>query len=181
MDKSRPRDKGVEARHHASYVPKLSLEERNRRWLLIRERMVIEGLDCLFLVGNDSHWDMGMANMRYVTHVGSKADGFAVFPIEGDPVVWAQFPFQHTQSGSRYRYTQDWVSDIRPFIGPAPVASFLKEQGYERATIGLVGMKSAMMTDIIPASTYALIHKELPDARIIDATSLIEYIRMIKS
>ena len=172
---------GEEAGHHASYVPKLSLQERDRRWLLIRERMVLDGLDCLLFVANDSRFDMGLANMRYVTHIATKHDGFAFFPMEGEPVAWALSAFQHIPSGSSYLYTQDWVTDIRPSVGTAPVVSFLKERGYERATIGLVGMRSAMNIDIIPVSAYEYIRRELPHARIVDATLLIEDLRRIKS
>ncbi len=171
----------MEFRHHASYVPRLSIVERDRRWRAIRERMAMDGLDCLLLVGSDSRFDMGLANLRYVTHIANKHDGFAVFPVEGAPVVWAQSAFQHIQSGSTYLYNQDWVGDIRPSVGPAPVVDFLKEQGYEHATIGLVGMRSAMNIDIIPVSTHSYICQELPGAEIVDATELIEYLRMIKS
>jgi Xaa-Pro aminopeptidase len=168
-------------RHHASYVPKLSLQERDRRWSLIRQSMARDGLDCLLFIANDSRFDMGLANMRYVTHIATKHDGFAFFPAQGEPVAWAQSAFQHIPSGSSYLYTQDWVTDIRPSVGVAPVIRFLKQSGYERSTIGLVGMRSAMNIDIIPLSTSEYLRAELPHARIIDATLLIEDLRTIKS
>lgn len=167
--------------HHASYVPRLSIAERDRRWSLIRERMAVEGLECLLIIGNDSHWDMGMANMRYVTHIGSKTDAIAIFPLEGEPIVWTQLRMQHIPSGSRYLHTQDWVRDIRPISGPAPIVGVLREKKYDRGKIGLVGMKSPIMTDIVPWSTYEYFRKGLPDATFVDATILVEYLRIIKS
>src|SRR5512139_1971493 len=104
-------------RHHASYVPRLSLQERNRRWLSIREMMAIQGLDCLLLVGNDRFWGLGMTNMRYLTHIGSQMAGFAVFPVEGEPVVWTGVPHMNSPT-SIYCYNQDWVNDIRVNFGP---------------------------------------------------------------
>ncbi len=181
MEKDKYEKSTTEVKHHASYLPRLSLAERNRRWVRIRELMAIEGLKCLLIIGNDSHWDMGMANMRYVTHIASKPDAFAVFQFEGDPIVWTKLPYFHIPYGSRYLYTQDWVNDIRPNTGVAPIIDFLKSQGYHREKIGLIGMRSAITTDIIPMSIYNYIQKALPDAKIIDSTSLIEYLRMIKS
>jgi len=177
--KSGNKETGV--RHHASYVPRLSLEERDRRWHLLRQRMVVEGLDCLLLYGNDVKWGQGMANVRYVTHIGSSLGAFVVFPMVGEPVVWVELAHQHIPS-SRYCFTQDWVKDIRPEEGPAPVVNFLKEQKYDRSTIGLVGMTTNVMRyDVIPAGIPEYFRKELPSANIVSATGLVNYLRLIKS
>lgn len=181
MEKSKSGSKETKARHHASYVPMLSLAERDRRWQMLRERMVVEGIDCLLLVGNDIKWGMGLANMRYVTHIGSSSGAYAVFPMTGEPVVWADLPHQHIPS-SRYCFTQEWIKDIRPDGGPAPVVSFLRENKYERSTIGLVGYSgTALAGDIIPAGVYNYFYKELPDANIVTATGLVNHLRVIKS
>ena len=74
------------------YYPQLSLEERNRRWRELRKRMIFAGIDALLFLGNDLRWDMGMANLRYVLQIGSKMGAWALFPIEGDPVVWHSVP-----------------------------------------------------------------------------------------
>lgn len=167
--------------HHASYVPRMSLEERDRRWRMIRERMFVEGLDYLILVGNDAFMDMGMANVRYVTQIASKFGAFVVFPLVGEPAVWAGLSMLH-QPVCRYKYTQNWVSDIRPKEGPEPVVKYLKERGYEGSKIALIGVVSKLMYgDIIPANVYNYFHKELPDANVIDATGWMEYFRIIKS
>jgi Xaa-Pro aminopeptidase len=167
-------------RHHASYVPRLSLEERNRRWLEIREKMAIQGLGCLLLVGNDRFWGLGMTNMRYLTHIASQMAAMAVFPVEGEPVVWTGPPHMNTPT-SIYRHTQDWVKDIRVDLGPGPVVEYLKEQKYDRGAIGLVGFGSSLVGDIIPHAVYDYFQKELPGAKIVNATYLLEQLRMIKS
>ncbi|MFC2013368.1 M24 family metallopeptidase [Chloroflexota bacterium] len=135
----------------------------------------------MLFYANDCHFGMGMANLRYMTHIASKADAFAVFPVDGDPVVWVETPWHHIPDGSLYRYTQDWVKDIRPNTGPTPVASFLRDQQYDHGTIGLVGMTTAVGGDINLAPIYDYFHRELPDAKIIDVTGLMDYLRMIKS
>src|SRR5262245_42374944 len=74
--------------HHMDHLPRLSLAERDRRWGLVRERMVDDGIEALILVGSDVFYDMGMANVRYLTHIADKSGALVVFPVEGDPVVW---------------------------------------------------------------------------------------------
>jgi Xaa-Pro aminopeptidase len=167
-------------KHHASYVPRLSLEERNRRWAAVRKEMASQGLNCLLMVGNDRFWGLGMTNVRYLTHIGSQMAAFAVFHAEGDPVVWSGPPHMNTPT-SIYCHTQDWVKDIRVDFGPGPVVDYLKEHHYDRATIGLVGFGSSLVGDIIPHSIYEYFQKELPNAKIVNATPLLEQLRMIKS
>jgi Xaa-Pro aminopeptidase len=168
-------------RHHASYVPSLSLEERDRRWELLRKRMLVDGLDCLFLYGNNIKWGMGMVNVRYVTHIGCGAGAFAVFPIVGEPVIWTDLAHQHIPS-HRYLHTQNWIKDIRPDKGPGPVVEYLKEKNYAKSNIGLVGYSAGIMSgDIIPATVIDCLHKQLPEANFINATGLVNYYRLIKS
>ena len=175
-------DKGVDTSHHASHVPILSLGEKDRRWDLLRERMGVEGIDCLILVGNDIKFGMGMANMRYVTQIGSSMGAFAVFPLVDEPVVWVDHPHMQVPT-SRYLFTQGWIKDIRPDDGPGPVVDFLKEHKYDRGTIGLVGYSASVVStgDIIPAAVSDYFHKELPNANILNATGLVNYLRIIKS
>ena len=168
-------------KHHASDVPKLSLEERERRWGALRESMNIEGLDCLVLIGNDMRWGAGLANVRYVTQIGSYAGTIGFFPMVGEPVVWADMIHQHIPS-SRYCFTQNWIEDIRPETGPVPIVNYIKEKHYDRSSIGLVGASEAFGTaDIIPYGTVVYLQRELPNARIVDATPMVNRLRMIKS
>ena len=181
MAKSKPKSEDIAMKHHASYIPMLSLEERNRRWLAIRDSMNIEGLDCLLFVANDMRWGAALGNVRYVTQIGSYCGEYAVFPMNGEPVVWADMPHQHIPS-SRYCFTQNWVQDIRPDMGPPAVLAYLKEKGYDRKAIGLVGANAAFgVGDIIPYGTVNFFQKELPNARLVDGTPLVNRVRMVKS
>ena len=172
----------TEERHHASYVPRWSVAERDRRWALIRERMVVEGIDCLLMVGTDVKFGFGLANVRYVSHIGSVAGVYVLFPLVGEPVIWTERPHQFFPT-SRYLFTQDWVTDIRPDNGPKPIVDFLKEKRLDRSTIGLVGYGGTVLAgmDIIPATFTEYIYKELPYANFVRATGLINHVRVIKS
>jgi len=66
--------------------PRLSREERDRRWTTVRQSMAEKGLDCLFLCGWPSMWDFNIANARYLCPVGgNSACNLFVFPLEDEP------------------------------------------------------------------------------------------------
>lgn len=162
------------------YVPHLSLEERDRRWLQIRRKMVMNGLDCLLIWGNDIFWDMGMVNFRYLTHVGSKHGGFSIFPLEGDPVVFSGPPHVNTPF-SPFLSAQEWVHDIRPFIGLPNLVESMLEMENERSRIGVVGYGSVLAAHSVTYRDYVRILELMPNAVFTDATPLVEEMRLIKS
>lgn len=162
------------------FLPQLSLLERDRRWRAIRERMAIDGLRCLVILGNDQFWDMGMANVRYVTHVGSKMGACAVFPLTGDPIVFASPPHMNVPF-SAYRCSQNWVTDIRPYTGIGPLAEAVKDLGNERAPIGLAAFGHTLTASSLNYSDYCQLVDALPQAKLTDATPLLNHLRMVKS
>lgn len=164
-----------------NYLPHLSLAERDRRWGEVRAKMFRSGLDCLLLWGNDINWDLGMVNFRYLTHIGSKHGGFAIFPEIGDPVVFSG-PTHMSRPCSAYLYTQDWVSDFRPNTGVSSVVKRMLEMGFEKARIGVVGYGSVVSpTSSVTHQAYVTFEKLLPQATFVDATPLLEEMRLIKS
>jgi Xaa-Pro aminopeptidase len=160
------------------HLPRLSVAERDRRWSLVRERMAEESLECLILVGSDVFYDMGMANVRFLTQIGDKSGAFAVFPAEGEPVVWVGLPHTHRPE-SAYRFTQDWVTDIRVNHGPAAVAEYVRDR-FHGDRIGFVGWSSRLVRD--PSTgLYQLFRAELPRFELVYATGLVNHVRLIKS
>jgi Xaa-Pro aminopeptidase len=162
------------------FLPQLSLQERDRRWRAIRERMALDGLQCLVMLGNDQFWDMGMANVRYVTHIGSKMGAFVIFPLVGEPIVFAGPPHMNIPFNV-YHSTQNWVNDIRPNTGIGPVVEALKELGYEKATIGLVAFGHTLTASSLNHTEYCHLVESLPGARFVEATPLINHLRLVKS
>lgn len=162
------------------YLPHLSLAERDRRWDQIRKKMLLNGFDCLLLWGNDAFYDMGMVNFRYLTHVGSKLGGLAIFPVEGEPVVFCNPPHMNIPV-SAYRHTQEWVSDIRANVGVPAVAETLREMGYEKARIGVVSFGSVLAGHTLPYAGHTRMMGLLPQAEFVEATPLLDEMRLIKS
>jgi Xaa-Pro aminopeptidase len=163
------------------YVPQVSLKERNRRWDKARKRMLMTGIDVLLFLGNDIYWGMGMANLRYMLQVDAQIGAYAMFPLEGEPVVWHAVVHMNRPT-SMYLSVQDWVTDFRTFGGLAPIVDELKQRGFERASVGLVGFSSTIQT------TPTFLHddivgleKLMPHARFSDASGILQDMRMVKS
>ena len=76
----------------AEVSPPAFFEERDRRWDGIRKKMLLANIDVLVFMGNDAFWDMGLANLRYVTQIGPKGGAHAVFFIDHDPIVFHSRP-----------------------------------------------------------------------------------------
>jgi Xaa-Pro aminopeptidase len=162
------------------YLPQLPLCERDRRWALVREYMANERLDALVLFGSDIFYGYGTANVRYLTHVGSTQGSLCIFPLEGEPVVFAgpshmSIPFNY------FSKTQDWVTDLRPVSGIGGLVSELKAKGLERGSLGIVGFASQLVANTIPHGLYTQLVEDLPRARLRDVTRAISHFRLIKS
>lgn len=173
---------GAEAtRELLKYVPQLSIRERDRRWDQARKRMLLAGLDALLLFGNDLYWDMGMANLRYLTQAGSKIGGCALFFHDADPVVWNSLPHMNRPT-STLKSTQEWVSDIRPVEGLGAVAAELRARGLDKGRIGLVGLTHTIVTTpAILHGDHVMLEQLLPDAELVSAGHIVDQMRVVKS
>jgi Xaa-Pro aminopeptidase len=163
------------------YRPQLSLAERDRRWDGIRKKMVFAQVDALLFMTNDTFWDMGAVNLRYVTQVGSKIGAHALFFVDRDPIIWNAL-LHMNRPLNMHLSTQEWVSDFRPYLGPAEVADALREAGLQNARIGLVGFGSHIITT--PTFFHGHItayEKELPGSQFVEANWILEEMRLIKS
>src|SRR5262249_60897188 len=96
-------------------LPRLSRNERDRRWTLVREGMKARGLAGIVLWGWPTMWDFYTANARYLCPVGGNAEfNVLVFPAAGEPTCFIYMP----TFIEGWRSAQDWVSDIRARKGP---------------------------------------------------------------
>lgn len=163
------------------YVPQFSLKERDRRWDRARKAMLMAGLDVLVFFGNDIYWGMGMANMRYMLQVDTQLGAEAIFPLSGDPVVWNGVPHMN-RPANPYLSLNTWLTDFRTRGGVAAIADELRARGLDRSKLGLIGFSSTIQT--VPTLLYQdvlNIKKLLPEAEIVDASHLLQDMRMVKS
>lgn len=165
----------------AQHYPRLSLAERDRRWDELRKRMLMRGVDALVLLGNDIYWDMGLANLRYVTGVAAKMGTHALFFLDQEPVLYNAVahmsrPFHQLAS------VQDWVSDVRIGHGVPELAAELRDRGLGRSRIGVVGFTSTIQTTptLLDGELRGL-RAALPDAELVDFSDVLQHMRLVKS
>jgi Xaa-Pro aminopeptidase len=167
---------------YREYLPRFSLEERDRRWAAIRDEMGLLDLDCLLLVGNDRFFGYGNSNVRYVAQIdGQRMGAVVIFPLNGAPVAFSSPPHMHDKPFPVYKAFNDWVTDTRPMAGLKPVVESLKAMGCEKANIGLVSFKGTFRSSTISFQEHAFLLTELPGAHFSEATHIIERLREIKS
>ena len=163
------------------FMPQMSLDERNRRWDKVRKKMLMAGLDGLVFLGNDIYWGMGMANMRYMFQVDSQIGADGLFPLSGEPVIWNAVAHMNRPT-NMYLSIQKWVSDFRTRGGMGLIAEELCDRKLDSSKIGLIGFSSTIQvaSSLLHADVLAL-EKLLPDAEFIDASWLLQEMRMVKS
>ncbi|WP_232494840.1 M24 family metallopeptidase [Novosphingobium kaempferiae] len=162
------------------HMPLLSLAERDRRWDRLRKKMRAAKVDCLLFTSNDMFYDMASANTRYIFHVGAKMALYGLFMIDRDPVMWNSPPHMN-RPYNFHLSVQDWVDDIRPFQGFAPIAETLRELGLDRGRIGLVAFGSTLAPNTMLQAEGDALRALLPNAVFQDMTWVLEEMRLVKS
>lgn len=148
----------------------LDLEERDRRYALVREKMSAEGLDALVVVGNAQMNQKGF--VRYLSNYRSIIYNLAViFPLNGEPRFLVPSPLQNYWAGRCA-----WI----PYISQTPklgegLTKHIQDMGLSKARIGIINK------DIMSAQAHSSLLEEFSDVSWSDATSILEEVRMIKS
>jgi len=159
----------------------VSPQERDRRWVRIREEMVKRGVDCLLLNGNSGRWNEMNANIRYVAGYADPLSGtcYALFPSAGAGTLVTQM------TGKRSLYTLSWFEDLR--VGQTvDLAKIVEERLTDlkltAGTLGLVGMCFRARESVgLPWNLLEEIKARLPKLRIVDLTDLFFELRTVKS
>jgi Xaa-Pro aminopeptidase len=149
----------------------LSLEEKDRRYSLVKERMAAQGVDGLIVIGNGQITQKGF--VKYLTNYRSMLYNIVViFPIQGEARLLVPSPVQEYWGG-----ILSWVKNVEeqvPNLNES-LSRSLQEMGLSKGRLGLINTK------IISADTYLSLTRDFPDVSIVDATPILEEIRMIKS
>lgn len=162
-------------------MPRLSLEERDRRWARVRQALEQRDLTCVFSTPHTGHWEMFAADTRYLTHIGgNNSETACVFPLLGEvtavvlnrPEFWAR--------------AQNWVSDLRTprhHVWSEPIVERLHELGIDRQRVGVIGLSSGLRTPegIVAHGIFQRIREAFPNAVFEDATETIAEVRAVKS
>lgn len=147
-------------------APHISLKERDRRYSLIRESLKDRGLDGVITSGG---------NLQYMTNgIAGQVAGF--LPASDEPFTLGLFRRHLSDLEPQVVIDgQDWVKDIRRSGDTAsPMIERIKELHLEKGTIGL-----AMPG--VSRQYYNQLEKGLPDAKLVDASEILNNLRCIKS
>jgi Xaa-Pro aminopeptidase len=156
------------------YMPQLSIEERNRRWRIIRELMLARQLDCLLVWGSDAWSNLSGPNFQYITSFPCFGQCLVLFPLQGDPIAYvgqSQMPFY-------YNVTYTWVKDVRPAASANDIIKIVKELGLEKSNIGIVEFTRH---PVLLYSLWREVLGGLPEVNFVDESGMFDILRIFKS
>jgi Xaa-Pro dipeptidase len=161
-------------------IPQLSIEERDRRYKLVRGEMAKRGIDCLLLPANTGRWEQLQGDSRYLTTIGGFAtEVFTVFPREGEVTAYI------FNRAAWWKQAQKWVTDVRDGRNQwgQNAVERINEIGLQKGTIGISGLAGLFRAPegIIPYSSVKAIQDAFPQAKIVNATEMMQEIRAVKS
>ena len=161
-------------------IPQLSVQERDRRYKLVREEMAQRGIDCLLLPANTGRWEQLQGDSRYLTTIGGFAtEVFTVFPREGEVTAYI------FNRAAWWKQAQQWVADVRDGRNRwgQNAIERINELGLQKGTIGISGLAGLFRAPegIIPYSSVKAIQDAFPQAKIVNATEMMQEIRAVKS
>jgi Xaa-Pro aminopeptidase len=161
-------------------IPQLSIQERDRRYRIVRAEMGKRGIDVLILPANTGRWEQLQGDSRYVTSIGGFAtEVFTVFPREGEVTA-----FIFNRAGW-WKQAQKWVVDVRDGRNRwgQNAIERINELGLQKGTIGISGLAGLFRAPegIIPYSSVKAIQDTFPQAKIVNATEMMQEIRAVKS
>ncbi len=154
-------------------IPLFPVEEKIRRYKAIRELVAFRKIDCLIIPGTHSNYGAGRANIRYISNYAQWYDDeYITFPLEGDPLLYA-WSSAHYDWATRISWIPVKLSSERDYI--KDMVEEIERLGLEAKTLGVVDMR------IMPASTYKGLIQGLPNATFVDATDILQTVRLVKS
>jgi Xaa-Pro aminopeptidase len=160
----------------------LSLAEKARRHKAVRERMCARGVSALVIQANSTKWDCGIADVRYLSHIGGNGEeGYLIFDLKEDP-AYVMPGAGHIEN---WLAMQNWTRDLRPSVPSAAraISTRIKELGLERQTVGLVGRaRGPLVPDgRWPYAGFEAMRSELPEADFVDFDDDLAAVRALKS
>ena len=161
-------------------IPQLSIEERDRRYKIVRAEMAERGIDVLLLPANTGRWEQLQGDSRYLTTIGGFAtEVFTVFPREGDVTAYI------FNRAAWWERAQKWVSDVRDGRNRwgQNAIERITELGLQKGTIGISGLAGLFRAPegIIPYSSVKAIQDAFPQAKFVNATEMMQETRAVKS
>ncbi|RJR47966.1 MAG: aminopeptidase P family protein [Desulfobacteraceae bacterium] len=149
----------------------MDVQERDRRYHIIKGKMSAQRLDALIVINSAQINEKGF--VKYLTNYRSILyNCVAIFPADGEARLLVPSPVQ-----KYWANLLGWIprtEDQSPSLEES-LSRNIKEMGLSKARLGLIN------TRIMPARTYLTLVGDFPEAEFVDATSILEETRMVKS
>ncbi len=163
-------------------IPIFDLQERDRRWKRLRERMQQAQLDCIIGFPNSGHWDQFQAGLRYITQIGGNTTEVAVvFPLDGETTAFVRGPNEVAWWGSQ----SEWIPDLQTTgrSWAQPVIQSLRAKGLANKRIGVIGLTGSVRSPegLVPSGIVDALRAELPEAKLVSADDVVNRCRSAKS
>jgi Xaa-Pro dipeptidase len=161
-------------------TPQLSLQERDRRYKIVREAMAVRSIDCLLLPANTGRWEQLQADSRYLTSIGGFAtEVFTVFPLVGEVTAYV------FNRAAWWKQAQNWVQDVRDGRNrwSENAIERINELGLQKGRLGIAGLAGLFRAPegIIPFSSVRAIQEAFSGIELVNATEMMQEIRAVKS
>jgi Xaa-Pro aminopeptidase len=156
----------------AQLKPELSLEERERRWILLRKKLDETGLGALIVYGGTQ---LGVP-VHYLTRVWGSKSNAVIFPARGEPLLF--IPTGTAQTGQSLVAEGCWLpaENIYPSANlPADLAKRIVDLKLHKERIGVDSFR------FWPVQDYQAFAELCPDAQLVEAHRLFGEIRGPKS
>ena len=149
----------------------LTLENRDIRYANLRAAMARENLDAMLVICDAQIEKKGL--LKYLTNYRNTLYNLvAIFPLNGEPKLLVPSPVQQVWAARR-----SWINDVvleKPALEPVLVKE-IQAMGLDKARMGIASLK------IMNAHTYTYLVENLPEATFVEASSLIDDLRIIKA
>lgn len=148
--------------------PTLSLNERDRRWSMLREYMKRNDQECMLVFGlkGREHYEGYVAN-EYI-------EGLVILPRESDPVLISWHPKMIMRRlGSKNEQSQFWVKESRSGRYSQLIPQVLRERGLDNKRIGVVALESGepgSPEGLVSYLTWSRVLEACPKAQFSDIT-----------
>jgi Xaa-Pro aminopeptidase len=149
-------------------APRLSLDERDRRWAKTRALMAEHNLDVLLLPGL-------RGRESYESYLSNESiQGIVVMPADRDPIYLTWSAFRIVGRTDPINTRKYWIDDIRSgLLGPL-VVDALRELGALSGRIGVVGINSKNPMELegfVPYATWQHVLEGAPKAEFVEMSS----------
>ena len=114
--------------------PEISLQEKNRRWSLLRETLRKAGLSALLVYGGSQ---LGVP-VHYLTRVWGTRMNMLIIPVEGEPVFL--IPSNSGQTPEKTASQDCWLNAENIHLSanlPADTAKYIKNMKLDKTRIGI--------------------------------------------